>query len=115
MPNLYKKADVMLVTLEDKEYANKTIPGKVQSYMAAGKPIIGALNGSGATFIIDNNLGYACPSNDVNGLVNIIKNININDLKEIGKHSYQVYKDKYNKELFIDKLIAAVEGLKDNS
>ena len=36
----------MLVTLEDKPYANMTIPRKVQSYMAAGKPIIGSINGS---------------------------------------------------------------------
>ena len=51
MPGLYKIADAMLVTLGDKPYANMTIPGKVQSYMAAGKPIIGAINGSCANFI----------------------------------------------------------------
>lgn len=51
MPDLYKIADVMLVTLEDKSYANMTIPGKVQSYMAVGKPIIGSINGSCADFI----------------------------------------------------------------
>ena len=44
----------MLVTLEDKSYANMTIPGKVQSYMAAGKPIVGAINGS-CTYYIKNN------------------------------------------------------------
>lgn len=105
----------MLVTLEDKEYANKTIPGKIQSYMASGKPIIGSINGSGASFISDNNLGYVCPSNDVNGLVNIIKNININNLKEIGKHAYQVYLNKYNKELFMETLISNLKELKNNS
>lgn len=40
----------MLVTLEDKPYANMTIPWKVQSYMAAGKPIIGSVNGSCVNF-----------------------------------------------------------------
>ena len=44
-PLEYNIGDAMLVTLEDKPYANMTIPGKVQSYMAAGKPIIGAING----------------------------------------------------------------------
>lgn len=53
MPQLYKIADAMLVTLEDNPYANMTIPGKVQSYMAAGKSIIGAVNGSCAIFISD--------------------------------------------------------------
>ena len=54
MPEMYALADVMLVTLEDKPYANMTIPGKVQSYMAVGKPIIGAINGSCSNFIINN-------------------------------------------------------------
>lgn len=51
MPELYKTADTMLVTLEDKPYANTTIPGKVQSYMAAGKPIIGVVKRSYANFM----------------------------------------------------------------
>lgn len=57
MPELYKIADAMLVTLEDKPYANMTIPGKVQSYMAVGKPIIGCVNGSCANSIKDNGIG----------------------------------------------------------
>lgn len=55
MPKLYKIADVMLVSLEDKPYANMTIPGKVQSYMAVGKPIVGAINGS--NYIKNNDIG----------------------------------------------------------
>lgn len=35
-----------------------TIPGKVQSYMPVGKPIIGAINGSTANFIFNNKIGY---------------------------------------------------------
>lgn len=58
MPDLYEIADAMLVTLEDKPYANMTIPGKVQSYMASGKPIIGSINGSCADFIKNNEIGY---------------------------------------------------------
>ena len=77
MPELYKIADVMLVALEDKAYANMTIPGKVQSYMAAGKPIIGAVNGSCANFIKNNSIGYACPSGDSKALTNLIDNLNV--------------------------------------
>ncbi len=60
MPDLYKIADAMLVTLEDKLYANMTIPGKIQSYMASGKPIIGSINASCADFIKNNEIGYVC-------------------------------------------------------
>lgn len=73
---IYKFYNVILVTLEDKPYANMIIPCKVQSYMAVGKPIIGAINGSCANFIKNNNIGYICNSEDSNALANIIKALN---------------------------------------
>lgn len=108
MPDLYKMADVMLVTLEDKPYANMTIPGKVQSYMASGKPIIGSINGSCADFIKNNEIGYVCSSMDSESLANIIKGLDINILKDIGEHSREVYFKKYSKDIFIGKLIGVL-------
>lgn len=105
MPDLYKIADAMLVTLEDKPYANMTIPGKVQSYMASGKSIIGSINGSCADFIKNNEIGYVCSSMDSESLANIIKGLDINILKDIGEHSREVYFKKYGKAVFISKLI----------
>lgn len=112
MPSFYKIADAMLVTLEDKTYANMTIPGKVQSYMAVGKPIIGAINGSCSTLIKDNEIGYTCPSGDSEALANLIKNLNINELKTIGKHAKEVYFRKYCKSIFMNKLISTLENMK---
>ena len=104
MPELYRIADAMLVTLEDKPYANMTIPGKVQSYMAVGKPIIGAINGSCANFIINNSVGFVCEADNPESLANLIKSLDIKSLQEIGKHSKEVYYKKYRKELFINRL-----------
>lgn len=111
MPDLYKVADAMLVTLEDKPYANMTIPGKVQSYMASGKPIIGSINGSCADFIKNNEIGYVCSSMDSESLANIIKGLDINILKDIGEHSREVYFKKYSKDIFISKLIDELNKL----
>ena len=105
MPELYRVADAMLVTLEDKPYANMTIPGKVQSYMAVGKPVIGAINGSCANFISNNGIGYSCKSADFIGLFELIKKLNINDLRTIGMRSRDVYFKKYSKAIFFDRLI----------
>lgn len=38
------------------------MPGKVQSYMAACKPVICAINRSTDNFIINNQKGYVCAS-----------------------------------------------------
>lgn len=112
MPKLYSIADVMLVTLEDKPYANMTIPGKVQSYMAVGKPIIGAINGSCSNFIRNNDVGYSCPSGDSEALANLIKSLDQKELKTIGEHSKDVYFKKYSKSIFINRLISTLESMK---
>ena len=112
MPQLYKMADAMLVTLEDKSYANMTIPGKVQSYMAVGKPVIGAINGSCANFIKNNDIGYACPSEDSGALANLITNLDLKELQKIGEHSKDVYFKKYSKSIFMKRLISTLELMK---
>ena len=112
MPGLYKIADLMLVTLEDKPYANMTIPGKVQSYMAVGKPIIGAINGSCASFIKNNDVGFACTSGDSEALANLIKGLDLKELQMIGERSKDVYFKKYNKSIFMKRLISTLESMK---
>lgn len=109
MPELYSLADVVLVTLEDKPYANMTIPGKVQSYMVAGKPIIGCINGSTANFILENKIGYVCPSEDSEQLAFVINNIKEEELIEIGNRCKEVYEFLFNKDKFINKLICNIK------
>ncbi|MDY4849370.1 MAG: glycosyltransferase, partial [Bacilli bacterium] len=115
MPKLYKIADAMLVTLEDKPYANMTIPGKVQSYMAVGKPVIGAINGSCANFIKNNDVGWSCPSGDNKALANLMNNLTINNLQLVGKRSREVYFSKYNKTIFISRLIDEIKTIHNNN
>ena len=108
MPELYRLADAMLVTLEDKAYANMTIPRKVQSYIAVGKPIIGAINGSCANFIKNNEVGYVCNSSDYQELANLTTTLNLKELDNIGKHAKEIYFKKYSKDRFIKELEACL-------
>lgn len=114
MPGLYKIADAMLVTLEDKPYANMTIPGKVQSYMAAGKPIIGAINGSCYNFIKNNEIGYSCSSGNNQSLADLISGLDINELIKVGMHARDVYFAKYSKKIFIKALLSSFEEASKN-
>ena len=111
MPKLYSLADAMLLTLEDKEYANMTIPGKVQSYMARGKAVIASVNGASSSFIKENNLGYVCDAGDYKSLASLINNLDLDSLKEIGKHSYDIYMKEYHKDIFMKTLIDNLEKL----
>ena len=78
---------------------------KVQSYMASGKPIVGCINGSCCSFIENNGIGFCCQSGDSEALANLIRNLKIEEIKTIGKHSRELYFEKYNKNRFIDTLI----------
>ena len=51
MPHFFSSADLLLVSLKKDPIFSLTIPNKVQSYMACGKPIIASLEGEGKRII----------------------------------------------------------------
>ncbi len=64
MPAFYRRADVLLVTLKDEPIFAMTIPGKLQSYLLAGVPIVGMLNGEGSRTIEAADAGLVCAAGD---------------------------------------------------
>jgi glycosyltransferase involved in cell wall biosynthesis len=68
MPAFFRQADAMLVSLKDEPIFAMTIPGKIQSYLAAGTPIIAMLNGEGAEVVERARAGLTCRAGDAEGL-----------------------------------------------
>jgi len=62
MPQFFAQADAMLMTLRREPIFALTAPGKLQSYMACGKPIIAGLDGEGAKLVLEAGAGLACPA-----------------------------------------------------
>lgn len=60
----YKKADVCVLTLDGSTHIGDTLPGKLQTYMAAGKPIIAAANGATKEVIEESRCGICTPAGD---------------------------------------------------
>lgn len=60
MPRLYALADVLLVHLKDDPLFRITIPHKILSYMASGKPILAAVSGDAADVVLAAGAGIAC-------------------------------------------------------
>ena len=105
MPKLYAKADAMLITLASDPVLSLTLPGKVQSYMAAGKPIIGAIGGETKLVIEEAKCGFCGKAENVNELVgNIKKFILANNRLEMSHNASCYYRNYFEKELFMDKL-----------
>ena len=60
MPSFFRAASVLLVALKRDPIFAMTIPGKVQSYLATGLPIVGMLDGEGAAVIEQAGAGRVC-------------------------------------------------------
>ena len=110
MPEFYAKADAMLVTLSKDPVLSLTLPGKVQSCMAAGKPIIGAVDGETARVIAEAECGYCGPAEDgVRLAENILQFANA-DKVQMGQNAKAYYKQQFDKRKFVDSLEEALKG-----
>lgn len=110
MPFYYSKADALIVSLTKDSLISNTLPGKVQSYMAAKKPIIAAANGETKRIIEEAKCGFCSKAEDAKDLSdNIIKFINYAEKKKLGNNSFEYYKQNFDKKIYIDKLIMELE------
>lgn len=64
MPSFFRAAGALLVSLKDDPIFNVVIPGKVQSYLAAGLPIVAMLDGEGARVVEEAGAGLVCRAGD---------------------------------------------------
>lgn len=111
MPELYKKADAMLITMKADPVMSFTLPGKVQTYLACGKPIIGAINGETARIIKEAKCGFCGAAEDGRGLAeNIRKFMGLSDAKVLAFHAVRYYYQHFDKKVIIDKLEKLICG-----
>ena len=113
MPGFYEKADAMLITLAADPVLSLTLPGKVQSYMAVGKPVIASINGETASVINEAKCGYCGDAEDVEKLVgNILEFItDTEDERKVwAQNARKYYELNFEKSKFIDALENELEG-----
>lgn len=73
MPKIFARSSMLLVSLNDEPIFAQTVPSKIQSYLAAGRPIIACLNGEGARIVQEAGAGIASPAEQVLPLVAAIR------------------------------------------
>ena len=61
-------ADALIACLAKSEDLGLTIPAKITSYCAAGRPILACMDGEGARVVEQAGCGFACAAGDVDGL-----------------------------------------------
>lgn len=113
MPALYAQADLLLISLKDKDIFSLTIPVKLQPYMASGKPIAGMLNGVGAELINKADCGFACPAGDyasLSGLVIKAYQMDRKSLSDMGVNGKNFHDKNFQKERILDKLTSLIDA-----
>ena len=113
MPGFYAMADVMLVTLRSDPTLSLTLPGKVQSYLAAGKPVVGAINGETAAVVADANCGVCVAAEDAAALAEALASLadTPERLRTYGENARRYYEAHFRREVFFEKL---TDVLKEN-
>jgi glycosyltransferase involved in cell wall biosynthesis len=116
MPYFFAKASALLVTLKNDRFISYTLPGKIQSYMAAGKPIIGAINGEAKQVIEASGCGLCCPAEDYQALADIIRQFVCEPEKhsEFSLSSRKYYESHFDKSVFLQRTLKTLRELKDN-
>ena len=107
MPSFYAHADALLVSLKRDPVFSLTIPGKVQSYLMAGIPLLGMLDGEGATVIRDAKAGMTCRAGDGASLAKAVLTLAAMPTAErnqLGLNGREYAKQEFNRTQLIDRL-----------
>tara|TARA_B110000196_G_scaffold38599_1_gene29111 strand:- start:6436 stop:7674 length:1239 start_codon:yes stop_codon:yes gene_type:complete len=107
MPSFYAHADALLVTLKKEPVFSLTIPAKLQSYLMAGIPVLGMLDGEGAKLINDAKAGISSPASDPEALASSVLQMiskSSSERDEMGRRGSEHIKKQFNRSLLISKL-----------
>lgn len=111
MPELFAHADALLITLKRNPILSLTIPSKLQSYLACGKPIIGAIDGEGARVINEAECGFCSDAQDFEGLArNVLhfSNLPVSVKKSLGEKAILYFHKEFDRQLLTQKLIKII-------
>jgi glycosyltransferase involved in cell wall biosynthesis len=115
MPAFFADADALLVTLRSVPGLSATIPSKIQSYLASGRPILAALDGEGARVVREAGAGIACPGGDAAALA--LAAATLADLGEreraaMGQRGRRYYDAHFDQERLLDRLEGWLRALR---
>ena len=108
MSDFFACADALLVSLKKSKIFKLTIPGKLQSYLACGRPIIGSIDGIGSDIIKNSKSGYASPSENSEMLAKAIirfSKLTKKEKLEMGNNARKYFEKEFERNKLLLKLI----------
>jgi glycosyltransferase involved in cell wall biosynthesis len=114
MGSFFNSANAMLLTLNaDFPHLKAVVPARLQSYMAAGRPVLAMIDGGGAEIIKESDCGFVAGAADYKSLVDIVRNLvlpNKDNFEAKGMNGRLFFEKHYKKEICINHLVEIIEG-----
>ncbi len=114
MPQYFAQADALLVTLRPDPIFSRTIPSKVQSYLACGRPIVAALDGEGARIVHDSAAGVVVGAGDADALAKAVislKAMSADEREQMGQRGRAYFESNFESEMLISQLEGWMEEM----
>jgi colanic acid biosynthesis glycosyl transferase WcaI len=107
MTSFFMYADALLISLKRDPIFAMTIPGKLQSYLAAGIPILAMLDGEGGDIVRKSGSGLACASGDSVALAQCVLSLSLmptQDRKSMGENGPIFSAKEFDRNQLISQL-----------
>jgi colanic acid biosynthesis glycosyl transferase WcaI len=107
MPRYLSLGDVLLVTLRRDPIFELTIPTKLQSYLACGRPILAALDGEGARVVEEARAGLTCPAQDPAALADGVRRLHAMSEEErrvLGRNGRVYFEAHFDRERLVTRV-----------
>ena len=107
MPDWFAQAEVLLVSLRKDPIFALTIPSKIQSYMACGRPILAALEGEGARIVEEAHAGIVVPAENSSALAKAVLNMSLmppSEREAMGENGRRYFLQEFERETLLVRL-----------
>ena len=113
VPRFTTLADALLISLSDSPDLGLTVPAKLASYMAAGKPVVASMDGAGADAVRAAGCGVVSDACDVDALAQNLVTLcamSADRRAELGRCAKVYYLENYRRSILLRRLESFVLG-----
>lgn len=112
MPSLYRQADLMFISLKSTNYQHleQTIPARLQSYIAAGKPVVGMIGEGVSQLVKEIDCGICVDAGNYDKCAAVVLDIAAHPsrLERWGANARIYFERNYTKSECIDNLVKII-------
>lgn len=108
MGRWFAQADALVISLSA-DY-RLTFPGKVQSYLKTGRPLLGALEGDAREMIDAEKLGLTASPDDLDAIARAFREFPFDRSEEMGARCLRLSRERFDRATLVARLRALLPG-----